>query len=155
MNINGKKASGDFIIKEDGQLVIQLQDIRGISNRNPIPFHITAIHDLLPDITVFQPERVIELGSNQSIAIHLKIEDDFGFSNLQVAYEIHRPAYISMDPLLSLFTIPIDDPLNINQDIAHLWQLIELGLMPEDEVHYHFELSDNDLISGPKKTVSV
>ena len=154
MNINGKKASGDFIIKEDGQLVIQLQDIRGISNRNPIPFHITAIHDLLPDITVFQPERVIELGSNQSIAIHLKIEDDFGFSNLQVAYEIHRPAYISMDPLLSLFTIPIDDPLNINQDIAHLWQLIELGLMPEDEVHYHFELSDNDLISGPKKTVT-
>jgi len=59
-----------------------------------------------------------------------------------------------MDPLLSLFTIPIDDPLNINQDIAHLWQLIELGLMPEDEVHYHFELSDNDLISGPKKTVT-
>jgi len=154
MNIDGKKASGDFKIKEDGQLAIQLQDIRGISNRNPIPFHISAIHDLLPDITVLQPEKVIELGSNQNIAMHLKIEDDFGFSNLQVAYEIHRPAYIEMDPLLSIFSIPIDDPLNINQDIAYVWQLLELGLMPEDEVHYHFELSDNDIISGPKKIVT-
>ena len=26
--------------------------------------------------------------------------------------------------------------------------------MPEDEVHFHFELTDNDIISGPKKTVS-
>ena len=27
-------------------------------------------------------------------------------------------------------------------------------LMPEDEVHYHFEIDDNDAVSGPKKTVS-
>ena len=154
MNINGKKAAGDFIIKEDGQLAIQLQDIRGITNRNPIPFYITAIHDLQPDITVYQPEQVIELGSDQTIPIHLQIVDDFGFSNLQVAYEIHRPAYIAMDLLLSLFSIPIDDPMNVNQELIHIWQLVELGLMPEDEVHYHFELSDNDLINGPKKIIT-
>ncbi len=154
MDIFGKKATGEFTINKDGQFAIQLQDIRGISNRNPIPFHITAIHDLLPDITVHQPEQIIELGSDQTIAMHVQIEDDFGFSNLQVAYEIHRPAYIAEDPLLSLFTIPIDDPMNVNQDIIHFWQLMELSLMPEDEIHYHFELSDNDLVSGPKKTVT-
>ncbi|MDP6499463.1 MAG: hypothetical protein QF743_02020 [Candidatus Marinimicrobia bacterium] len=154
MDIFGKKATGEFTINKDGQFAIQLQDIRGISNRNPIPFHITAIHDLLPDITVHQPEQIIELGSDQTIAMHIQIEDDFGFSNLQVAYEIHRPAYIDEDPLLSLFTIPIDDPMNVNQDIIHFWQLMELSLMPEDEIHYHFELSDNDLVSGPKKTVT-
>ena len=27
-------------------------------------------------------------------------------------------------------------------------------LMPEDEVHYHFEIDDNAAVSGPKKTVS-
>jgi DNA repair exonuclease SbcCD ATPase subunit len=154
MDIFGKKATGEFTINKDGQFAIQLQDIRGISNRNPIPFHITAIHDLLPDITVHQPEQIIELGSDQTIAMHVQIEDDFGFSNLQVAYEIHRPAYIAEDPLLSLFTIPIDDLMNVNQDIIHFWQLMELSLMPEDEIHYHFELSDNDLVSGPKKTVT-
>ena len=79
MDIFGKKATGEFTINKDGQFAIQLQDIRGISNRNPIPFHITAIHDLLPDITVHQPEQIIELGSDQTIAMHIQIEDDFWF----------------------------------------------------------------------------
>ena len=26
--------------------------------------------------------------------------------------------------------------------------------MPEDEVHYHFEVYDNDEVSGPKKSIS-
>lgn len=154
MKLRGKNGQGEFIINEDGQFSIQLMDARGISNRNPIPFFITAIHDLMPDITVYQPEKIYELGSDQTIPIHLQIEDDFGFSQLQVAYEIHRPAYIAVDPLLSLFTIPIDDPQAISQELIHIWQLYELGLMPEDEVHFHFELSDNDQISGPKKTVT-
>lgn len=154
MKITGKRATGEFPLEKDSQLSIQLLDIRGISNRNPIPFQITVIQDFYPDITVLQPERLFELGRNQSVLLQVQIEDDFGFSNLQVAYEIHRPAYIAIEPLLSLFTIPIDDPRNVSQDIFHSWQLGEFGLMPEDEVHFHFELSDNDEISGPKKTIT-
>lgn len=154
MKITGKRAAGEFPLEKDSQLSIQLLDIRGISNRNPIPFQITVIEDFFPDITVLQPERSFELGRDQSILLQVQIEDDFGFSNLQVAYEIHRPAYIAIEPLLSLFTISIDDPRNVSQDIFHSWQLGEFGLMPEDEIHFHFELSDNDEISGPKKTVT-
>ncbi|MCH7762427.1 MAG: hypothetical protein IIB95_01640 [Candidatus Marinimicrobia bacterium] len=154
MKITGKRAAGEFPLEKDSQLSIQLLDIRGISNRNPIPFQITVIEDFFPDITVLQPERSFELGRDQSVLLQVHIEDDFGFSNLQVAYEIHRPAYIAIEPLLSLFTIPIDDPRNVSQDIFHSWQLGEFGLMPEDEIHFHFELSDNDEISGPKKTVT-
>ena len=29
-----------------------------------------------------------------------------------------------------------------------------MQLMPDDEVHFHLELTDNDIISGPKKTTS-
>jgi len=154
MRITGKQAVGEFRLEKDSQLSIQLLDIRGISNRNPIPFQISVIKDFYPDMTVMRPERSFELGSDQSVLLHVQIEDDFGFSNLQVAYEIHRPAYIAIDPVLSLFTIPINDPQNVNQDIIYSWQLGEFGLMPEDEVHFHFELSDNDDISGPKKTIT-
>ncbi|MFQ6677639.1 MAG: DUF4175 family protein [Fidelibacterota bacterium] len=154
MKINGKRAVGEFTIEQDSQLSIQLLDIRGISNRNPIPFQISVIKDFYPDITVLRPERSFELGGDQSVLLHVQIEDDFGFSNLQVAYEIHRPVYINIDPLMSLFTIPIQDPQNISQDIIYSWQLGEFGLMPEDEVHFHFELSDNDDVSGPKKKVT-
>ena len=26
--------------------------------------------------------------------------------------------------------------------------------MPEDEIYFHFELDDNDIVTGPKKTIS-
>ncbi len=154
LQISGKDAEGDFKLIADGPLSIQLEDTRGIANRNPIPFQITVIADLYPDITVLAPESNFELGRDQAILMQLQIEDDFGFSNLQVAYEVHRPVYIAADPLLSLFTIPIPDVYDHSQEIFHTWWLSELGLMPEDEVHFHFELADNDLISGPKKTVT-
>ena len=40
------------------------------------------------------------------------------------------------------------------QHIKTPWNLSDIMLMPDDEVHYHFELTDNDNISGPKKTIS-
>ena len=42
----------------------------------------------------------------------------------------------------------------LSQEIKSVWRLNDYGLMPEDEVHYHFELYDNDNISGPKKSIS-
>ena len=84
----------------------------------------------------------------------MTIEDDFGFTNLQLAYEIQRPSYIKEEPLISMFNIPLEDMTKPQQDIQTIWNLDPLGLMPEDEVHFHFELSDNDIISGPKTTIS-
>ena len=43
---------------------------------------------------------------------------------------------------------------SLNQTIKMYWDLNDMMLMPEDEVHFHFELTDNDIISGPKRTVS-
>ncbi len=59
-----------------------------------------------------------------------------------------------MEPFISMFSIHIEDPNQSRQDINTVWNLVPLGLMPEDEVHFHFELYDNDDISGPKKSIS-
>ena len=112
------------------------------------------IPDLTPEMTIIQPPPIVELGGDQSIPIMMTIEDDFGFSNLQLAYEIQRPSYIQMEPFISMFSIHIEDPNQSRQDINTVWNLVPLGLMPEDEVHFHFELYDNDDISGPKKSIS-
>ena len=53
-----------------------------------------------------------------------------------------------------MFTFNDVNPDSIEQVIKTLWDLSEMYLMPEDEVHFHFELTDNDNISGPKKTIS-
>ncbi len=154
MSIRDDKADFKFIMKEEGKFFISLMDKRGITNRNPIPFHLKAILDLNPIMSILKPAPIIELGESQMIAINMNIEDDFGFSKLQVAYEIHRPDYIEAEPKISMFNILIPDNEKNQQEIITDWNIGELGLMPDDEIHFHFELYDNDPLGGPKKEVS-
>ena len=53
-----------------------------------------------------------------------------------------------------MFIIPELNQDTTIQTIKTHWNLSDLMLMPDDEIRYHFELSDNDEISGPKKTIS-
>ena len=154
MKIKGDKAEIKFIANLNQKFSINLIDNRGVRNRNPIPFNIQIINDISPQMTIIQPPPIIELGSNQEIPILISIEDDFGFSNLQLSYELQRPSYIKAEPFISLFNIKIKNPFEAQQDIKTVWDLKSLGLMPEDEVHFHFELYDNDMVTGPKKTIS-
>ena len=154
MIVKGKKADFKFISNSDQKFSINLEDKRGVRNRNPIPFNIQIINDISPQMTIIQPPPIIELGSEQEIPILMSIEDDFGFSNLQLSYELQRPNYIQAEPFISLFNIEINNSLESQQDVQTVWDLKSLGLMPDDEVHFHFELYDNDAITGPKKTIS-
>ena len=96
----------------------------------------------------------MNLGNEQTIPIHLDVLDDFGFTDLQLAYEIKKPAYIKDNTLVAMFKIEKLEPDSLIQSIKMLWELNDLYLMPDDEVHFHFELTDNDNVSGPKKTIS-
>ena len=154
MTIDKKNAKYFFEVVGPHEFSIHLTDNRGIKNRNPIPFRIEIIEDILPDISILEPPPIIELGGEQSIPIRMNIKDDFGFSNLQLAYEIQRPSYIEVEPFISTFNIPINDLNQPEQEVKTFWDLKSLGLMPEDEVHFHFELYDNDNITGPKKSIS-
>ena len=154
MKIKGDKAEIKFIANLNQKFSIKLIDKRGVRNRNPIPFNIQIINDISPQMTIIQPPPIIELGSNQEIPILISIEDDFGFSNLQLSYELQRPNYIDAEPFISLFNIKINKSSKTQQDIQTIWDLQSIGLMPEDEIYFHFELYDNDIVTGPKKTIS-
>ena len=142
MKIKGKTAQYEFIASLDQKFSINLMDKRGVRNRNPIPFNLQIVNDISPQMTIIQPPPIIELGSEQIIPILMSIEDDFGFSNLQLSYELERPNYIEAEPFISLFNIEINKSSKTQQDIQTIWNLESLGLMPEDEVRFHFELYD-------------
>ena len=56
-----------------------------------------------------------------------------------------------MEPYIAMFIIPDLNKDTTKQIIKAHWNLSDLILMPDDEVYYHFELTDNDKISGQKK----
>ena len=147
-------ASGGFTLLEEGSFIVNLVDKRGITNRDPISYSLEILPDNNPMINVITPAPMIELGNEQVVPIHLDIMDDFGFTNLQLAYEIKKPDYIKDDSFVAMFKINKLETDSLVQSIKMLWELNNLLLMPDDEVHFHFELTDNDNISGPKKTIS-
>jgi len=153
-NTSGKKANGFFKLFQEDEFTINLVDPRGITNRDPVPYRVNIIPDNKPEINILEPEPIITLGNNQIIQFIIEIEDDYGFSNLQLAYEIQRPSYLKVEPYIAMFIIPELIQDTIFQVINTHWNLSDLMLMPGDEIHYHFELSDNNNISGPQKTVS-
>ena len=148
------KSSGEFVLMDEGEFTINLVDKRGITNRDPIPYSLETLPDHKPSLTIFEPNPVLELGDDQIIPINIKIMDDYGFQDLQLAYEIRKPAYLQNDPYVAMFSINDISLDSISQNIQFIWELEDMFLMPEDEIHFHFELTDNDNISGPKKTIS-
>ena len=149
-----KNASGNFKFMKKGEFTVNLVDTRGITNRDPVPYSLEIIPDHSPSLVIIKPSPIIELGSNMSIPLHIEIEDDYGFSNLQIAYEVRRPAFLEADPYVAMFTITDLNTDSTIQTIITDWGLSDMMLMPEDEIFFHFELSDNDIVSGPNKTIS-
>ncbi|GIT32057.1 MAG: hypothetical protein Ct9H300mP2_1360 [Candidatus Neomarinimicrobiota bacterium] len=102
----GKKAPGNFILNEMGEFSVHLVDTRGITNRDPVSYHLHVIPDHKPILNILEPPPIIVLGSNQIIPFNLEIEDDYGFTSLQVAYEVRRPEFLQIEPYIAMFSIP-------------------------------------------------
>ncbi len=73
-------------------------------------------------------------------------EDDFGISEVAIAYSIAG----------TNGRVKIIAPDDARKKISgtYIWDLSALDLQPGDEVRYYIEILDNDTISGPKKAVS-
>ncbi len=154
LSINHNKAEGKFPLIDEGKFTVNLVDERGITNKDPIPYTISILPDSKPSISIIKPSPITELGDDQVVELELEVSDDYGFTDLQLAYEVRRPTYLQADPYVSMFIINSLVRDSLNQRIDFDWDLTGMQLMPDDEVHFHLELSDNDIISGPKKTTS-
>lgn len=160
LTVSRNRAAGRLSLMENRQFSTYILDGRGIGNLDPIEYHLIALEDVAPTLEVFLPENYTELGSDFSVPVHLHIEDDFGFSNLQIVYETRHPDYLSSGSstqsrdLVSIHSIHPFSKEETSQDVYTVWDVSDLNLMPEDELQFHIELYDNDEVSGPKKAVS-
>ena len=155
LNIDKKKAFGEILVENEGFFDINISDFRKIRNLNSIKYKIIPIIDKFPELKIFYPELNNEIDESFKIPIHLQIIDDFGFSNLQVVFEIINSNNPFSKNIVSVKKIPINGKNEMkSQDIYFDWNISEYELVPGDEINYHFELYDNDLVSGPKKTKS-
>jgi hypothetical protein len=123
---------------------LELTDHRGIRNRDPIRYAIRPLFDEAPRIAVTEPGRDADLPENLQVVLGLEAHDDFGVAEIELVYRVNdgRERHVAMG-----------DGGGRGRELAvvHAWDLNDLELLPDDLVHYHGRVSDNDLVSGPKQ----
>lgn len=152
LNTDGFEAEGNFYIKEKLSYYIQLTDTSEVKSENPIRYTINILEDEYPHVEIIQPGENVELGLETILPLVIEIEDDYGFSDLQLFY---RKSTQGQSTETEFLKIPVSISKNEKkQEIFYSWDITPLNLKAEEIVSYYVEVSDNDNINGPKKTKS-
>jgi hypothetical protein len=149
LKIEGRKASGEFIIKHSGYYFIEIEDKENYKNESPINYTIVAQNDYYPEISLIEPISDVEINANGLLAIKFKMSDDYGFSTLKLFYRLAESPYTSPDEKFSSIDIGFSKE-ELSLELTYIWDLNKLSIMPDDKFEFYLEIKDNDIISGPK-----
>ncbi|MBA7594544.1 MAG: hypothetical protein GH143_10680 [Calditrichaeota bacterium] len=154
LTVEGNSIHGGFTLEQTTSMIISVVDTRDVINANPIHYTFTALPDYAPILSMILPKVTVDLDESMMVPIHFDVSDDFGFSRAQVTFEIRHPEYLTQDDRIYTHGIPELLPARRSQRVTHVWELSPLNLVPGDEVHFHIEVYDNNIVSGPGKAVS-
>lgn len=147
MTVLGKSVEAAIRIDKSRSYYIRLEDKLGESNPDPIQYYVTAVPDEYPAIDVLYPGFDANLTDEMLIPFKLHIADDYGFTSLVLKYEITSQGGKSKE---NVAVLHFSDRIKTEGDVDFNWDMSPLNLYPGDYVTYHFELADNDRVSGPK-----
>ncbi|MBX2991579.1 MAG: hypothetical protein KF749_10490 [Bacteroidetes bacterium] len=150
LTVSGNKASGSLMLLREQTYYIHLVDEENITSAEPIEYSLKIVPDAFPTAQILFPGTNIDIAENSRLNMLYKITDDFGFSSLRLAYRLIQSRYEQPWEDFRYLAVTIPTAITNEGDIAHLWPLSELNLVPEDVVSYYLEVFDNDNISGPK-----
>ncbi|MBU8933195.1 MAG: hypothetical protein KOO62_04230 [candidate division Zixibacteria bacterium] len=141
--------TGEVSLQIDSSLSyhIRLLDHLGEQNPDPIEYYITAIPDEYPSVDVLRPGFDANLSDEMILPLKVRIFDDFGFSTLVKKYTQVTRGRAGEENVIVLH---FSDRIKTEGDVEFDWDMDALHLYPGDYVVYHFEIADNDDVSGPK-----
>ncbi len=150
LKVNDNKASGTLPLMKERTYHIRLKDNENVASADPIEYTLKVVPDAFPTAQILSPGTNIDIAENATLNMLYKITDDFGFSSLRLAYKLIQSRYEQPWQDFRFAPISIHYSLSNEGEVAHLWDLGSLSLVPEDVVSYYLEVFDNDNISGPK-----
>jgi len=124
------------------QYHVELTDLQGIGNRDPIRYDIRPLFDEAPRIAVTEPGRDADLPEDLQVLLGIEAQDDFGLGEVELVYRVNDG---------DESRIILSKGGSRELAVVYAWDLNGVDLLPEDLIHYFFEVSDNDQVSGAKK----
>ncbi len=144
----GDDFRGEFTVRRQGTYQIALKDQKGLANADAIQYRLELETDQAPAVQLTFPGRDADLDESMRMPLVIEGEDDYGFSKLQIVYEILEGG--APEGKRGVMAVPISNKNSRAFREQPIWDLSPLNLLPEDVVRYYAEVFDNDVISGPK-----
>lgn len=154
VELDGQNFKTGFSLRQSDQIWFELTDHEGVTNLDPLVYPVYAIADVAPIIRVMVPGQDVIIGENMIIPIRLKLDDDFGFSRLELHYSIQHPDYLMEDTTVYTKRIELPRKDQASVEFNFRWTLDDINLMPEDALKYWFVVWDNNTVDGPQMATS-
>ncbi|MCU0424931.1 MAG: DUF4175 family protein [Candidatus Kapabacteria bacterium] len=152
MNTSDRRASGGFSVNFSGEYFVRIIDENGEENADPIRYSVLALRDAPPSITLLQPTSDAELTESGLLPIKVAIADDYGFSGLKLHFRRTESRYSPPQEKFSQVPISFTPGAEKSLEVPYVWDLNKLGLAPSDKYEFYLEITDNDVVTGPKST---
>ncbi len=147
--IRDNQITGDFTVLEDLEVSFWCIDQNLVANIHPPQYRFSVIPDTPPEIIVFAPEREFDLDENMAVEFNVQVTDDYGFTDAAIEFRIVHPDYLQKDT--TIYNHPLTSLLQRvkSQQLYYNWEIEYLNLGPEDELHFHILVRDNNTLTGP------
>ena len=139
---NSNEFSLEETLKRNSVYSISLKN-QYSTNKDSLKFQIEVIKDRTPEIVLDQFQDTVLY---KNIALGGKIEDDYGFSSLQLHYSYDSENYDQID-------IPFN-PSTLDQSYYYVFQMDSAKVKAGAELTYFMQVSDNDGVNGYKSAKS-
>ena len=148
LSSSGDDFRGEFTVRRQGTYQFGLKDEKGLTNSDAIQYRLELETDQAPAVQITFPGRDMDLDESMRMPLVIEGEDDYGFSKLQIVYEI----LVAGAPEGKATTMPLTIANKNSRAFREqpIWDVAQLDLQPEDVVRYYAEVFDNDVIGGPK-----
>lgn len=138
--------SGRVVVGRNAIYSIDVVDRDGLSNTDPAKYSIVAVRDESPLVRIVRPAEDGEVPRDMTLPVALSAIDDYGISTIAIHYAIQGRAEEEVVPVAVYDKS--DRPREVAREFA--WDLSETGIIPGSVLVYFAEVTDNDLVSGPK-----
>jgi hypothetical protein len=137
--------TGTLSVEEGGRYSISILDVDGLRNPDPTEYSIVAIRDESPLVRIVEPGRDMEVPRGMEMPVAVSALDDYGVRSVDIRYSVQGRAE---EGSVRVAACGLDAP----REVAHetMWDLTETGILPGSVLIYYAEVSDNDVVSGPK-----
>ena len=150
--IRENKFNATFKINLSESYSFRLKDSGDLTNQNPIKYSITTVSDQFPRVEILEPGEDIELATDGAVNLLIEGNDDFGFKDLKLHYQITENIQEFADTTWHNVPIVISaGDINHFQQI-YFWNFANLPVSFDNAIKYYISLSDNDNINGPKRS---